>query len=112
MLVRFVAHIVALLVVFAWLWHIPQRFLGWAVLMALILALINAIIRPIVLILTLPVTILTLGLFVIVLNALLFGLSFAILQGIAGVHFDVGAFQIFVGYVVYVLISTVLTHIF
>jgi putative membrane protein len=79
--------------------------------MAIILALVNAIIRPVLLILTLPVTILTLGLFVIVLNALLFALSFAVLQGILNVHFDLTFLQILIGYVIYVIVSTVLSHL-
>ena len=79
--------------------------------MALILGLVNAIIRPVLLILTLPVTILTLGLFVIILNALLFGLSFAILQGIMNVHFALSFAQILIGYLIYVIVSTVLTHV-
>jgi putative membrane protein len=79
--------------------------------MALILGLVNAIIRPVLLILTLPVTIVTLGLFVIVLNALLFGLSFALLQGIMNVHFALGFGQILIGYLIYVVVSTVMTHV-
>lgn len=43
-----------------------------ALLGALVLGIVNAVIRPILIILTLPVTILTLGLFIFVLNALLF----------------------------------------
>lgn len=39
---------------------------------ALGLGLINALIRPILLILTLPITVLTLGIFALVINALLF----------------------------------------
>ena len=41
---------------------------------ALIFGLVNAIVRPIVLLLTLPISIVTLGLFVIVINALMFWL--------------------------------------
>lgn len=40
-----------------------------ALIAALILGLVNALVRPIVLVLTLPVTIVTLGLFVFVINA-------------------------------------------
>lgn len=112
MLTRFLIHVVALLFVFAFIWHIHGGILWAAVVMALVLALINTIIRPVLLILTLPVTIVTLGLFVLVLNALLFALSFAVLQGLLGVHFDVGFWQIVIGYVVYVVISTVLTQLF
>lgn len=43
-----------------------------ALVAALILGLVNAIIRPILVLLTLPVTLVTLGLFIFVLNGLLF----------------------------------------
>src|SRR6184192_1621092 len=45
---------------------------GWGnlVLAALLLGLVNAIIRPIILILTLPLTVLTLGLFILVVNGI------------------------------------------
>jgi putative membrane protein len=43
-----------------------------AVIAALVLGLVNAVVRPILVILTLPVTLLTLGLFLFVINALLF----------------------------------------
>jgi len=43
-----------------------------ALIAALILGLVNAVIRPILVVLTLPVTIITLGLFIFVINALLF----------------------------------------
>jgi putative membrane protein len=43
-----------------------------ALIAALILGLVNAIIRPVLVLLTLPVTVLTLGLFILVINALLF----------------------------------------
>lgn len=43
-----------------------------ALIAALALGLVNAVIRPILVILTLPATILTLGLFIFVINALLF----------------------------------------
>ncbi len=79
--------------------------------MALILGLLNTVVRPILLILTLPVTIITLGLFVIVLNILLFALSLGIL-GALGYHFVLTFFQVLIGYVIYVVISTVLTHLF
>ncbi|HLB76428.1 MAG TPA: phage holin family protein [Candidatus Dormibacteraeota bacterium] len=111
MLTRFLVHIVALLFVFYVVWGIRGSVLWAAVLMALILAVVNTIIRPVLLILTLPVTILTLGLFVIVLNALLFGLSFAVLQGILNVHFALSFFQILIGYLIYVIVSTVLTRV-
>jgi putative membrane protein len=111
-LTRFLIHVVALLFVFYVIWHVHTGFLGAAVVMAIILALVNTVIRPVLIMLTLPVTILTLGLFVLILNALLFSLSFAVLQGVMNVHFDVGFWQIVLGYLIYVVISMVLTRLF
>lgn len=48
---------------------------------ALVLGLVNAIVRPILLILTLPITVLTLGLFYLVVNGLAFGLAAALVPG-------------------------------
>ncbi len=48
------------------------RGFGTAILVAVVLGLINALIRPVLFLLTLPINILTLGLFTFVLNALLF----------------------------------------
>jgi putative membrane protein len=57
---------------------------GWgsAFLGALILGLVNALIRPIMVVLTLPLTIVTFGLFLLVVNALMFWLMAAFVPGI------------------------------
>ena len=48
---------------------------GWTLLFAaLVLGVVNAIVRPLIVILTLPITILTLGLFLLVINAAMLGL--------------------------------------
>lgn len=47
---------------------------GSLIVAALLLAVVNAIVRPIAFVLTLPLTIVTLGLFLFVLNAAMFGL--------------------------------------
>lgn len=52
-----------------------------ALITALILGLINAFIRPVLILLTLPLNILTLGLFTLVINALLIMLAAAIIPG-------------------------------
>ena len=52
-----------------------------ALIAALVLGLVNAIIRPVLVLLTLPVTVLTLGLFILVINALLFWFVGSILEG-------------------------------
>jgi putative membrane protein len=54
---------------------------GTAILVAIVLGIVNAIIRPILVILTIPVTILTLGLFLLVINALMIMLVDAVIAG-------------------------------
>jgi putative membrane protein len=54
---------------------------GIALIVALVLGLINLIIRPILLLLTLPITIITFGLFALILNALLFWTTSALVLG-------------------------------
>lgn len=48
---------------------------------ALALALVNAVVRPVLLFLTFPITVLTLGLFYLVVNGLAFGLAAALVPG-------------------------------
>ena len=47
------------------------------------LGLVNTLIRPVLLLLTLPVTVLTLGLFLFVINALMFWAAASVLDGLA-----------------------------
>ena len=55
----------------------------WAALIAVIvIALINAFIKPLILLLTLPINILTLGIFTLVINALLFMFAAYLVPGI------------------------------
>ena len=58
-------------------------FSSWAALAiaALVLGFVNAIVRPILLILTLPITVLTLGLFYLVVNGIAFALAAAVVPG-------------------------------
>ena len=53
---------------------------GSFILAAILLGLVNAVVRPIAFVLTLPLTIVTLGLFLFVLNAAMFGLVAAMLD--------------------------------
>ena len=52
-----------------------------ALIAALVLGLVNAVIRPLLVVLTLPVTILTLGLFIFVINAFMFWFVTEIVKG-------------------------------
>ena len=80
----------------------------WAALIAaLVLGLINTLIRPLLVLLTLPVTILTLGLFIFVINGLLFWWVGSFIDG-----FHVGGFWSGVfGAIVYSLISWLLSSL-
>ena len=71
-LIRLVVNAVALYLVAYYMPGVSVT--GWvgALVAALVLGVINAILRPILIILTLPVQILTLGLFTFVINAVLF----------------------------------------
>ncbi len=80
-LIRWLVTTAAILISAYLLPGVSVRDLGAAFVTALVLGLINAIIRPILLILTFPLTILTLGLFIFVLNALLVLLTSAIVPG-------------------------------
>ena len=55
---------------------------GSALIGALVLGLVNAIVRPVMILLTLPITLLTLGLFLFVINALMLWLVAALVPGI------------------------------
>ncbi len=81
---------------------------GAALIAALIFGIVNAIVRPIVLLLTLPLTFLTLGLFIIIVNALMFWLTAAIAPG-----FKVDGFTAaLLGAVIMMIVSFVVSHVF
>ena len=54
-----------------------------ALIAALVIGVFNVILRPVLVLLTLPVTVLTLGLFLFVINALLFWTAASLLDGFA-----------------------------
>ncbi|MEJ7611522.1 MAG: phage holin family protein [Ferruginibacter sp.] len=55
---------------------------GTAVIFALVLAFLNAIVKPILIVLTLPVTVVTIGLFLFVINAIIILLADWMISGI------------------------------
>ena len=54
---------------------------GSAMIAAFVIGLLNTVVRPVLVILTLPVTVLTVGLFIFVINALMFWLAAELLEG-------------------------------
>lgn len=55
--------------------------LGAALVAALVIGLLNTVLRPILVVLTLPVTVVTLGLFLFVINAIMFWAAAEVLKG-------------------------------
>ena len=76
---------------------------GTLILAALLMGFVNALVRPIAILLTFPFTVVTMGLFLLVINAAMFGLVAAFLEG-----FRVsGFFAALFGWLIVSLISTV-----
>ena len=81
LLFRWIINAVALLVIAAVVPGFSLNTFYHALIAALLLGLVNALIRPILLILTFPVTVVTLGLFVFVVNALMLWLVSSVVKG-------------------------------
>ncbi|MCU0811627.1 MAG: phage holin family protein [Thiobacillaceae bacterium] len=81
LLLLWILNAVALLGVTWLLPSIQVSGFGAALVAALLLGFINTLVRPVLAILTLPITLLTLGIFYLVLNGLLFWLASALLPG-------------------------------
>lgn len=106
-LIGWLLNAVALLAVAYLMPSIQVASFGTALIAALVLGLVNTLVRPILVILTLPVTLLTLGLFLLVINGLLFWAVGSFLEG-----FSVGGFWSGVlGALLYSLISWVLAAV-
>ena len=107
LLLVWILNAVALLVVAYILPGISVASFGSALIAALVLGLLNAIVKPILTILTLPITIVTLGLFLLVLNALVFWFAGSVLKG-----FSVNGFWwAMIGAIIYSLVSGLLSRL-
>ena len=81
LIVRWLLLAAALLLV-AYLYPgVEVRSFGAAMIAAFVLGLLNTLLRPVLVMLTLPVTLLTLGLFLFVINALMFWAAASVLSG-------------------------------
>ena len=77
---------------------------GAAMFAALVIGLLNAVVRPILVVLTLPVTLVTLGLFLFVINALMFWAAGSMLEG-----FHVSGFvSALIGSLIYSLLGVIM----
>ena len=78
---------------------------GSALIAALVLGLLNTLVKPVLVLLTLPITIVTLGLFLLILNGLLFWFAGSVLKG-----FVVNGFWwAMLGALIYSIVSGLLT---
>jgi putative membrane protein len=103
-LVRWLLLAAALLLVAHLYPGVSVQSFGSAMIAALVLGLLNAVVRPVLVVLTLPVTIVTIGLFLFVINALMFYFAASILEGL---HVD-GFIAALIGSVIYSLCSLVI----
>ena len=107
MLVRWFLLAAALLLVAHLYPGVSVQSFASAMIAALVLGLFNAVLRPLLVVLTLPVTLLTLGLFIFVINGLLFWFVGSFVPGFHVAGFWAGVF----GAIVYSIISWALASL-
>jgi putative membrane protein len=105
LLLVWILNAVALLVVAYILPGITVSSFGSALIAALVLGLLNAVVKPLLILLTLPLTVVTLGLFLLVINALVFWFAGSVLRGF---HVD-GFWWAVIGALIYSIVSTALS---
>ena len=81
LIIRILLTAVAVILIAKFLPGVSVAGFGTAIIVALVLAILNLIVKPILVILTLPVTILTLGLFLLVINAVIILLADSFISG-------------------------------
>lgn len=103
--IAWIINAVALLAVPYLMHSVQVDSFGAALISALILGFVNAVVRPVLVLLTLPVTVVTLGLFILVINGLMFWVVAQLVDGfhVAGFWSAVG------GAIVYSIISWALS---
>ncbi|MEY4910157.1 MAG: hypothetical protein RL260_3875 [Pseudomonadota bacterium] len=85
---------------------------GAALVAALILGLLNTVLRPVLVVLTLPVTIITLGLFLFVVNAMVFFCAAWMLPGLQVASFGAALIASLIYSLCGMVIDTVLERVF
>lgn len=81
LILRWLLLAAALMLITQWDTGIHVKSFGSAMWTAVVIGLLNAFVRPLLIVLTLPVTVLTLGLFLFVVNALTFQMASGLLEG-------------------------------
>jgi putative membrane protein len=107
MLLRWLLNTIALFIVVTLVPHFHYHSVVTLAVAAAVLGLLNAIVRPLLFVLTLPLTIVTLGLFLIVLNGIMLELTAALVPG-----FGIDSFGwAIVGAIVLAIVSLVTNRI-
>ena len=104
LLIRWLLLACALVLLTQWNLGVQVDSFGAAMWAALVIGLLNAFVRPLLILLTLPVTLLTLGLFLFVINALTFQMASGLLDGF---HVT-GFWQALLGSILYSLFGLVI----
>ena len=107
LLLRWLLNTIALFIVVTIVPGFSYRTVVSLAIAAAVLGLLNAIVRPVLFLLTLPLTIVTLGLFLIVLNAIMLELTDMLVDGFAISHFRWAV----VGAIVLALVSLITNRI-
>ena len=85
---------------------------GAALIAALVIGLFNMVLRPVLVVLTLPVTVVTLGLFLFVINALMFWVAAGVLDGFHVRDFSAALWGSLIYSVLGLLIDSVVQRLF
>ncbi len=85
---------------------------GSAMLAAFVIGLLNTVVRPVLVVLTLPVTVLTVGLFLFIINALMFWAASALLDGFQVRDFVAALIGSLIYSVLGIVIESALEHLF
>ncbi|WP_085521301.1 phage holin family protein [Tuberibacillus sp. Marseille-P3662] len=87
-LISIIVNTILLMVIAGYMNHFHLSGVTAAIIASIILSLLNVIVKPVLILLTLPVTVFTLGLFLFIINAVTLSLT----AGIMGNHFMIDGF--------------------
>ncbi|MFT4190918.1 MAG: phage holin family protein [Comamonas sp.] len=112
LLTRWILSAVALIVVASLYSGVAVAGFGSALIAAAVIGLLNAVLRPVLVVLTLPVTLVTLGLFLFVINALMFWAASGLLGGFQVAGFWAAVLGSLIYSALQLLIDAVLERLF
>ena len=107
-LIKWLVNIVALFIIIHIVAGVSAASWGAIITAALVIGLLNAFVRPLLIMLTLPISILTMGLFTLVINAFLFYMASKFVIGFEVINF----WSAFWAALLFSIISSILNFIF